>query len=100
MTSEAEGYYETCDDCDNQIIFHWKPSRFEITDKKLSRADGDYAKGWVKMDRHDFIDFLLKSDFLQQHGYKIVRNSGKDDGDNDENVEINSNDSGRTGGCS
>jgi dsRNA-specific ribonuclease len=88
MNSEIEGYYETCIDCDNQTIFSWKSSRLEITDKRLSRSDGDYAKGWVKMDRHDFIYFLLKSDFLRQHGYKIVKNSGKDDSSKDFNVEI------------
>ena len=69
--AEPEGYYETCEDCDFKIIFHWKGSRVEITDKKLEKGEGDYAKGWVKMDRFDFIDFLLKSDFLAQCGYKI-----------------------------
>lgn len=58
-----------------------------ITDKKLSRADGDYAKGWVKMDRQEFIDFLLFSDFLQQHGYKIVGNNEKSYDDVDIDVE-------------
>lgn len=71
MMSE-EGYYETCEDCDNKVTFQWRPSRFEIIDHRLKKEEGDYAKGWVKMDRFDFIDFLLKSEFLAQHGYKIV----------------------------
>ncbi len=68
-----EGHYETCEDCDNKVTFHWKPSRFEIIDKTLQILEGDHTKGWVRMDRFDFIEFLLKSEFLAQHGYKIVK---------------------------
>jgi len=53
------------------LSFSWKPSRIGIIDKS--------SNGYVTMERYDLIEFLQKSDFLPQHGYKIVKNVDKNE---------------------
>lgn len=70
----TEGSYTCGEGSDNEVMFFWRDSRFEIIDKALSKDWlGDYAKGWVRFGRHDLLDFLLESEFLEQHGFKISR---------------------------
>lgn len=65
--STTEGWFIL----NGSLSFFWKPSRIQIMDKSYNDS--------VTMERYDLIEFLQKSDFLPQHGYKIVKNSGKDD---------------------
>lgn len=93
MIEGEEGFYITGEGSDNEVMFSWKPSRFEIHDDFLSRTGGEHTKGWVRMDRYDFIDFLLHSDFLAQHGYNIEKtriNQPQMGSDKDINIEIKS----------
>ena len=65
--SDTEGWFVL----NRTLSFFWKPSRIQIIDKSYDSS--------VTMERYDLIEFLKKSDFLPQHGYKMVKNSGKDD---------------------
>lgn len=58
--STTEGQFEF-----RGLSFFWKPSRIQIIDKSFNSS--------VTMERYDLIDFLRKSDFLPQHGYKMVK---------------------------
>jgi hypothetical protein len=65
--SDTEGWFVL----NRTLSFFWKPSRIQIIDKSYDSS--------VTMERYDLIEFLKKSDFLPQHGYKIVKYSEKDD---------------------
>jgi hypothetical protein len=59
--SSTEGWFVL----NGNLSFFWKPSRIDIIDKSFD--------GGVTMERCHLIEFLKKSDFLPQHGYKIVK---------------------------
>lgn len=63
--STTEGWFVL----NGSLSFFWKPSRIQIIDKNFDDN--------VTMDRYDLIEFLQKSDFLPQHGYKIVKGVDK-----------------------
>lgn len=63
--STTEGWFVL----NGSLSFFWKQSRINIVDKSFN--------GNVTMERDDLIEFLKKSDFLPQHGYKIVKNVDK-----------------------